>query len=577
MKRLLLALTIVALLVPTARQATAADVSVDFFYNNLSGGNWIEVGDYGYGWQPDITVSDPNWRPYSDGYWAYTDVGWTWVSYEDFGWATYHYGRWSRVADYGWVWFPGNDLEWGPAWVSWRTGGDYIGWAPLPPRGPGIAYAGVSIGGQVDVEFDIGPAYYNFVDVRYIGEPVLRDRIFAPSQNVTYINQTVNVTNITYNNNTVYNYGPDYSALSARSSRPIQRLNIERQQNVDLSTAAKSGALTKVQGDKLVVAAPNKLQKSAKLIAPPSVKAKVAQPKIEHGWSGISNEAELKQKMKTENPKNIPPPTGAAATGRTPGGASPAAAAVASAAPAPATSVTPFERGKGRGRPGGQVQPSLTGTPAGSPAGAGSPAIQGSPAGRERGKPPGGRRGELPASPSGQTGAASVAPEGTQPPSKHKGQLERGNLTPTPGQPGGASNQPPPGKPKVADTKAHRPEHNLQQQRPLLLILRADLAVPRKPKVADTKAHRPEHNLQQQRPLLILRADLAVRRKPKAADKKAHPPERNLPLRLLNAARADLERQGDREAEKRRAKPLRLQLRNRRQFDHASAPGLIWS
>jgi len=446
MKRLLLALTIVALLVPTARQATAADVSVDFFYNNLSGGNWIEVGDYGYGWQPDITVSDPNWRPYSDGYWAYTDVGWTWVSYEDFGWATYHYGRWSRVADYGWVWFPGNDLEWGPAWVSWRTGGDYIGWAPLPPRGPGIAYAGVSIGGQVDVEFDIGPAYYNFVDVRYIGEPVLRDRIFAPSQNVTYINQTVNVTNITYNNNTVYNYGPDYSALSARSSRPIQRLNIERQQNVDLSTAAKSGALTKVQGDKLVVAAPNKLQKSAKLIAPPSVKAKVAQPKIEHGWSGISNEAELKQKMKTENPKNIPPPTGAAATGRTPGGASPAAAAAASAAPA--TSVTPFERGKGRGRPGGQVQPSLTGTPAGSPAGAGSPAIQGSPAGRERGKPPGGRRGELPASPSGQTGAASVAPEGTQPPSKHKGQLERGNLTPTPGQPGGASNQPPPGKHK---------------------------------------------------------------------------------------------------------------------------------
>ena len=134
-----------------------------------------------------------------------------------------------------------------------------------------------------------------------------------------------------------------------------------------------------------------------------------------------------------------------------------------------------------------------------------------------------------------------------------------------------------PRKPRAADTKAHRPEHNLQQQRPLLLILRADLAVPRKPKVADTKAHRPEHNLQQQRPLLILRADLAVRRKPKAADKKAHPPERNLPLRLLNAARADLERQGDREAEKRRAKPLRLQLRNRRQFDHASAPGLIWS
>src|ERR1043166_2251478 len=116
MKRILLALTIVALFMPAARQAAAADVSVDFFYNNLSGGNWIEVGDYGYGWQPAVAQSDPNWRPYSDGYWAYTDVGWTWVSYEDFGWATYHYGRWAMISDLGWIWVPGRDadLEWGP-------------------------------------------------------------------------------------------------------------------------------------------------------------------------------------------------------------------------------------------------------------------------------------------------------------------------------------------------------------------------------------------------------------------------------------------------------------------------------
>jgi hypothetical protein len=91
------------------------------------------------------------------------------------------------------------------------------------------------------------------------------------------------------------------------------------------------------------------------------------------------------------------------------------------------------------------------------------------------------------------------------------------------------------------------------------------LAARRKPKAADTKARQPEHNLQQQRPLPILRADLAVRRKPKAADTKARRPEHNLPLQLLNAAQADLERrEEDRQAEKRRAKPLRLQLRNRR-------------
>ena len=504
MKRTLFALTLLAFWLPAWQPVKAADVSIDLFYNNLSGGNWIEAADYGYGWQPDVAVNDPNWRPYADGYWAYTDDGWTWVSYEDFGWATYHYGRWARLADYGWVWFPGDDLDWGPAWVSWRTGGDYVGWAPLPPRGPGVVYGGQPIGARVDIEFDIGPEYYNFIDARFIGEPVLRDRIYAPSQNVNYINNTVNVTNITVQNNVVYNYGPDYNALSARSSRPIQRLKIERQQNVDFSTAAKSGALTKVQGDKLFVGAPTKISKSAPGVAPPKIKTKVAQPKIEKGWAGVANAAQLKEKIKTENPKNIPPPTGAPSTGRTAGAASPAVGASPAATGAAPTSPAPFERGRGKaGRPqpgltgtptesptgvspapfergkgkAGRLQPGLTGTPTGSPTGASpapfergrgkagraqpgltgaptespvgaaSPAFQGSPVGTERGKPGKGRRGELGPTP-GQTGAAPVAPETTQPPGKHKGQFERGNLSPTPGQPGGAPTQPEQGRHK---------------------------------------------------------------------------------------------------------------------------------
>ena len=100
MKRILLAVTILALVLPAMRQAEArVDVSIDFFYDNIgSDGSWVEVADYGYCWQPTVAVSNSKWRPYSDGYWVYTDVGWTWVSYEDFGWATYHYGRWVAVA-----------------------------------------------------------------------------------------------------------------------------------------------------------------------------------------------------------------------------------------------------------------------------------------------------------------------------------------------------------------------------------------------------------------------------------------------------------------------------------------------
>jgi hypothetical protein len=474
MKKILLALTIFALLLPAAQQARAdSEVSVDFFYNNLSGGNWIEVGDYGYGWQPDVAVSDSSWRPYSDGYWAYTDVGWTWVSYEDFGWATYHYGRWARLADYGWVWFPGSDLDWGPAWVSWRTGGDHIGWAPLPPRGPGVVYEGQPIGGRVDIDFDIGPAYYNFVDVRYIGEPVLRSRIVAQSENVTYINQTVNVTNITYENKVVYNYGPDYNVLSARSSRPIQRLRLEREANVDVTAAAKSGGLTKVQGDRLVVGAPMTIKKSAARVAPPNVKTKVAQPKLEKGWAGVSNEAEVKQKMKTEDLKKIPPPSGAGAPGQgsPPAAARPMASAAPAASAAPTTAASPFERGK-RTRPGQPPQPNVTASPRVSPAQGGLASPPPRPPGRQlRGKP-----GEQIA-PTPPAGGPTVAPEGKPTPTGKKDQFERGNRSPTPAQPGAVSNEPPHGKqkeppleratPRQPGAVANEPQHGKQKEPPL--------------------------------------------------------------------------------------------------------------
>jgi len=313
MKRIFIALATLALLVPAGRQANArTDISIDFFYDNLSdGGSWVDVADYGYCWQPAVAVSNRTWRPYSDGYWAYTDVGWTWVSYEDFGWATYHYGRWIRLRGRGWVWMPGRD--WGPAWVSWRTGGDYVGWAPLPPRRAGDIFADFSpINSQVDIDFDIGPATYNFIDVRYIGEPVLRERIFAADQNVTYITKTVNVTNITYTNSTVYNYGPDYNTLSRYSTRPIQRLSLQRETTVDPATAARSKSLMRVQGDKLVVAAPQQFQKPAKTVAPKVVKEKIKEASVEHGWEPVADkkaQADLKAKMQKEDPKSVPPPT----------------------------------------------------------------------------------------------------------------------------------------------------------------------------------------------------------------------------------------------------------------------------
>ena len=309
MKRILIGITMAVLLVALAPRAQAeAKVTLNFFYDNLSPyGSWIDVGDYGYCFQPGVAVDNADWRPYADGYWAYTDAGWTWVSYEDFGWATYHYGRWADLADYGWVWVPG--YEWAPAWVSWRTGGDYVGWAPLPPADNRV-YEGRAITGQVDAEFGIGPLYYNFVDVRYIGEPVLRGRIFAPARNVTIINKTVNVTNITYKNSTVYSYGPNYNRLNEYSTRPIQRLNLQRENGFGANPGQvpKGANFNRVNGSELMVVAP-KIQKSPEQIAPKQVKAKIAKPTIEEGWQGVANRQQLQAEMKRENAKNVPSPS----------------------------------------------------------------------------------------------------------------------------------------------------------------------------------------------------------------------------------------------------------------------------
>jgi hypothetical protein len=106
-----------------------ARVDVGVFYDDLASyGHWIQRPSYGWVWTPRVAAR--SWRPYEDGHWVWTDLGWTWASNEPFGWATYHYGRWYDDPDYGWEWVPGN--QWAPAWVDWQAGNDYVGWAPLP-------------------------------------------------------------------------------------------------------------------------------------------------------------------------------------------------------------------------------------------------------------------------------------------------------------------------------------------------------------------------------------------------------------------------------------------------------------
>jgi hypothetical protein len=100
-------------------------------------GSWVDDPTYGRVWVPSSEVVGSDFTPYaSGGCWAITEYGWTWASDWDWGWAPFHFGRWAVMSGLGWGWVPGT--LWGPAWVSWRMGGGYVGWAPLPPRGTSI-------------------------------------------------------------------------------------------------------------------------------------------------------------------------------------------------------------------------------------------------------------------------------------------------------------------------------------------------------------------------------------------------------------------------------------------------------
>jgi hypothetical protein len=187
-------------------------ISFQTFYNELNPyGDWVMDPTYGYVWVPFV---EQGFHPYgTNGHWEMTNFGNTWVSNYDWGWAAFHYGRWFWNNYYGWAWVPG--YEWAPAWVNWRTGGGYYGWAPL---GPGI---------HVSVGFNVPSNYWVFVPQRRF-----RSRNFyrycAPSYHVSHLYQRTTVINNTYvyNNNTYYS-GPSKREIerTTRTVVPVYQVN----------------------------------------------------------------------------------------------------------------------------------------------------------------------------------------------------------------------------------------------------------------------------------------------------------------------------------------------------------------
>ncbi|WP_285010025.1 DUF6600 domain-containing protein [Pedobacter faecalis] len=207
-------LGLLLLLTGSTQQVMAQDeeVSLQSFYDELSPyGTWIQDPQYGYVWRPDVDQGD--FRPYyTNGRWVMTEYGNTWVSNYDWGWAPFHYGRWVYNRYNQWIWIP--DTVWGPAWVSWRSGGGYYGWAPL---GPGM---------HVNVNINIPSLWWVFVphrNIYYDSFPRYYSR-----RNVTIINRTTIINNTYVRNSRTYYSGPRAAEIRRYTGRDVDVYSVNR-------------------------------------------------------------------------------------------------------------------------------------------------------------------------------------------------------------------------------------------------------------------------------------------------------------------------------------------------------------
>lgn len=108
-------------------------------------GSWSQDANLGAVWYPRVVVQD--WAPYRYGHWSWIQPwGWTWVDDAPWGFAPFHYGRWTMIG-HRWAWVPGRMAArpvYSPALVVFMGGGGSqfsfsvgngpgVGWYPLAP------------------------------------------------------------------------------------------------------------------------------------------------------------------------------------------------------------------------------------------------------------------------------------------------------------------------------------------------------------------------------------------------------------------------------------------------------------
>jgi hypothetical protein len=190
----------------------------DYIHQKLMpyAGRWEQQSGGSDMWVPEVPEG---WRPYTDGRWLFTDQGWAWAANEPWGWLPFHYGRWNYRADLGWAWVPG--YVWGPAWVAWRSGGGYVGWAPLPPTVGFSAETGLALG-----DVAISPGFFTFVSERNLLSQRASTVILPTTRNVGIARSTQISGRYALMGGKVFNSGVSAARIAQAMGHPVQRFQI---------------------------------------------------------------------------------------------------------------------------------------------------------------------------------------------------------------------------------------------------------------------------------------------------------------------------------------------------------------
>lgn len=170
-----------------------------------------------YVWRPYVVNN--YWNPYSNGSWVFTNYGWVWSSYYNWGWAPYNYGRWYCSNYYGWVWFPGS--VWAPNYVSWRGYGNYVGWYPTCPQ---FRWRGRGTHVYTNHLYAYNPQNWVFVNKKDFSKKIDKRVIVKVENNSNLLKDSKKISVATYNDPSMAKFkyiGPDANSLAKESGTRI--------------------------------------------------------------------------------------------------------------------------------------------------------------------------------------------------------------------------------------------------------------------------------------------------------------------------------------------------------------------